>query len=130
MYILCIVTGVSSLTRTIPLRNVYTPCVATGARIRRVYSYLKYIHALCIHGGEFSHQDYSFTEYLYFRAWLLGRGFAGYIPTRNIYTSCVVRGGEVFHQDYSFTEYLYAVCSHEGDDSPGTFLYGIYTRRV
>ena len=38
VYILCVVTGVNFLTRTIPLRNMNSPCVATGARIRRVYS--------------------------------------------------------------------------------------------
>ena len=61
VYILSIVTGVSSLTRTIPIWNEYTPCVATGTRIRRVYSYSEYIHALCRNGDELSHQDYSFT---------------------------------------------------------------------
>ena len=39
MYTLCVVTGVSFLTRTVPLRNMNSPCVATGARIRWVYSY-------------------------------------------------------------------------------------------
>ena len=42
MYIPCVITGVSFLTRIIPLGNMYTPCVITGARTRRVYA-----------GGEF-----------------------------------------------------------------------------
>ena len=39
VYTLCVVTGVRFLTRTIPLRNMNSPCVAAEARIRRVYSY-------------------------------------------------------------------------------------------
>ena len=84
VYTLCVLTGVRFLTRTIPLRNMNSPCVATGARIRRVYSY-------------------------------------------GIYTVVCSQGGEFFHLDYSSSEYSYAMCSHEGEQSPGIFLYGIKT---
>ena len=84
VYTLCVLTGVRFLTRTIPLRNMNSPCVATGARIRQVYSY-------------------------------------------GIYTVVCSQGGEFFHLDYSSSEYSYAMCSHEGEQSPGIFLYGIKT---
>ena len=84
VYTLCVLTGVRFLTRTIPLRNMNSPCVATGARICQVYSY-------------------------------------------GIYTVVCSQGGEFFHLDYSSSEYSYAMCSHEGEQSPGIFLYGIKT---
>ena len=37
------------------------------------------------------------------------------------------QGGEFFHLDYSSSEYSYAMCTHEGEHSPGIFLYGIKT---
>ena len=46
VYTLCVATRESFLTRTIPLRKMNLPCVATGARIRRVYSYG--IYARCV----------------------------------------------------------------------------------
>ena len=44
-----------------------------------------------------------------------------------IYTVVCSQGGEFFHLDYSSSEYSYAMCSHEGEQSPGIFLYGIKT---
>ena len=38
----------------IPIWSIYTPCVVTGARARRVYSYMEYIYAVCSKEGEFS----------------------------------------------------------------------------
>ena len=44
-----------------------------------------------------------------------------------IYAVVCSQGGEFFHLDYSSSEYSYAMCSHEGEQSPGIFLYGIKT---
>ena len=100
---LCVVMGVSSFTRTIPLQNIYTSCVVTGVRIRRVYSYMEYIHT-CSHRASIR-RVYSYMEYIH---------------------SVCCHGGESSHWDYSFGEYVYAACSHRGEDSPGIFLYEIY----
>ena len=116
-------------TRTIPFWNIHTPCVVTRARVRRVRSYTDCINAVCSHGVSFLTRIislgnmytpcvvmgartgwvYSYTEYIY------------------IYTPCVVTGVSFPHQDYSFMEYVHAVCSVGGEDSPGIFLYGVYT---
>ena len=86
IYTSCVVTGVSSFTRTIPFRNIHTPCVVMRARIPRVYSYMECISAVCSQTGEFHHQDYFFREY--------------------IYTPCVVTGVRT-RRVYSYTEYIH-----------------------
>ena len=97
IYTSCAVTGVSSLTRTIPFRNIHTLCVVTRARIRRVYSYTECINAVCSHGSKDS-------------------------PDR----PCLVTRVSFPHRVYSFTEYVQAVCSLGGADSPGNSLWGVY----
>ena len=59
-----------------------------------------------------------------------GRELSGYIPIRGVYTPCVVTGASFPHRDCSFTEDVYAVCCHRGEDSPGIFVYIIYTPDV
>ena len=85
------------------------------------------LYGICVyivrtHRGEVSHKEYSSTEYEY----ATGREFAGYIPAEYIHVVCS-QGGEFFHLDYSSSKYSYAMCSHEGEHSPGIFLYGIKT---
>ena len=63
IYMPCVITGVSFLTRIIPLGNLHTPCVITGARTRRVYAYTEYIYTpRVVTGVNFAHQNFSFTE--------------------------------------------------------------------
>ena len=107
----CVVTGVSFLTRTVPLWKIYTPCVATGGEDspgifpRNIYmpcvitgmSFLTRIiplgnlHTPCVITGARTRRVYAYTEY--------------------IYTPRVVTGVNFAHQNFSFTERALAVCT-------------------
>ena len=62
VYTLCVVTGVRFLTRTISLRNMNSPCVATGATIRWVYSYGIYTRRVYSRGGALSPELFLFRN--------------------------------------------------------------------
>ena len=112
IYMPCVITGVSFLTRIIPLGNMYTPCVITGARTRRVYILIRNINAVCNHGGEFPHLDYSLREYAYSVCNHGGEDTPGIcLYGIYIYTPRVVTGVSIAHQNYSFTERALAVCT-------------------
>ena len=116
----------SSLTRTIPLRIIYTPCVVTGARIRRVYSYMEYIYTVCSQWGEDS-PGLSYMEYIQAVCSHGVSPLTRIILLENTYMPCVVPG-EGIRRVYSYMEYIYTVCSHGGEGLSGYIpIWSIYT---